>query len=53
MSFDLADAEAALKAKDFPAAFAALMTLARNGHEQAMLRPVSYTHLTLPTKRIV
>jgi len=38
MSFDLADAEAALKAKDFPAAFAALMTLARNGHEQAMLR---------------
>ena len=38
MSFDLADAEAALKAKDYPAAFAALMTLARNGHEQAMLR---------------
>ena len=38
MSFDLDDAERALKSKDYPAAFAALMTLARNGHEQALIR---------------
>ena len=45
--------ESALHHRSFCAFFAVGIVLSSGGVSDSILRPVSYTHLTLPTKRIV